>query len=93
MQLDLLLIRFVIAILLMVYNLDAQLAFSIQSKLFEASDASIIGMSHAKTKLENDLNDVNALHAEKFFCQQPHAVIYKLMSNVKQLKGMKKQTL
>ena len=53
------------AILLMVYNLDAQLAFSIQSKLFEASDASIIGMSHAKTKLENDLNDVKALHAEK----------------------------
>ena len=65
MQLDLLLIRFLIAILLMVYNLDAQLAFSIQSKLFEASDASIIGMSHAKNKLENDLNDVKALHAEK----------------------------
>ena len=53
-------------------------------------------MSHAKTKLENDLNDVKALHAEKEtqnFCQQPHAVIYKLMSNAKQLKGMKKQTL
>ena len=49
----------------MVYNLDTQLAFSIQSKLFEASDASIIGMSHAKTKLENDLIDVKALHAEK----------------------------
>ena len=30
-------------ILLMVYNLDAQRAFSTQSKLFEASDASIIG--------------------------------------------------
>ena len=30
-------------ILLMVYNLDAQRAFSTQSKVFEASDASIIG--------------------------------------------------
>ena len=49
----------------MVYNLDTQLAFSIQSKVFESSDASIIGMSHAKTRLENDLRDVKALKADK----------------------------
>ena len=46
------------AIILMVFNLDAQNAFSIQSRLFEATDASIIGMSHAKTRLERDMMNV-----------------------------------
>merc|ERR1712165_426216 len=35
------------AVLQMVYNLDAQLAFTIQSKVFESTEASIITMAHA----------------------------------------------
>ena len=64
------------AMLLMVYNLDAQNAFKIQSKAFEGTDASIIGMNRGKQQLERDMLNV------AFFENNPDSETQKFLSNV-----------
>ena len=64
------------AMLLMIYNLDAQKAFTIQSKTFERTDASIIGMSKGKQQLEADMLNV------AFFENNPNSETQKFLSNV-----------
>ena len=68
----------------MVYNSDSQRAFSKQSKIFEASYASIVGMVNAKEQLVHDMEEVSALEGEsmtkKFLSE---AVCGDLQANIK----------
>ena len=73
----------------MVYNLDSQRAFSKQSKVFEASDASIVGMVNAKEQLVHDMEEVSALEGEsmtKKFYLKLFVVTCKQILSIIQLK-------